>query len=327
MKLFRRAGPYILLAALLSVNVFAWSQRQNIADWLRLRDYQAPQDIAALAAETAMTDYAKKLFYINHPSLENKEDFNRHCSDKGQETAVLGCYHGDRQGIYLYAVTDARLAGVRQVTAAHEMLHQAYDRLSQAERNRVNGLLEDFYQSSLNDEAVKTKLDSYRQQDGTILVNEMHSIFGTEVRNLPEALEEYYRQYFSDRSQVVANREAYQGEFTRRQELVKQYDAELSGLKKQINENKTTLEEEMDFLNSKEKEINQDIADQDQVAYQADVAEYNTTVTQYNTLLAETRRLITRHNTIVNERNEIAVQEQQLQQALDSRLTTPTTKQ
>ena len=327
MRLFRRVWPYILLAVLLGVNVFAWSQRQNIADWLRLRDYQAPQEIAALASDTSMTDYAKRLFYVNHPSLENKENFNKHCSDKGHETAVLGCYHGDRRGIYLYAVTDERLAGVRQVTAAHEMLHQAYDRLSEAERTRINGLLEDFYKNGMGDEAVKAKLDSYRQQDGTILVNEMHSIFGTEVRHLPQELERYYQRYFVDRFKVVDNREAYQGEFSRRQALVKQYDAELSGLKKQINANKATLEEEMDFLTNKEKEINQDIADRDQTAYQADVTEYNATVTQYNALLSETRRLITRHNTIVSERNEIAVQQQQLQQALDSRLTTPTTKQ
>jgi hypothetical protein len=274
-----------------------------------------------------MTGYAERLFYVNHPSLENKEAFNRHCADKGQETAVLGCYHGNRQGIFLYAVTDERLQGVRQVTAAHEMLHQAYDRLSGAERQRIDALLEDFYKKGLTDEAVKTKLEAYREQEGTILVNEMHSIFGTEVRNLPAELEAYYSRYFKNRSAVVTLREAYQGEFTRRQELVKQYDSQLASLKKQINDNKRTLEDEMDFLSTKEQEINQDISNRDQPSYQADVAEYNTAVNRYNALLSTTRRLINEHNAIVNQRNEIAIQEQQLQQALDSRLDTPTTKQ
>lgn len=327
MKWFRRAWPYLLLGLLLVVNVVAWTERQAIADWWRLRDYSAPQDVAVLASDTTMTGYAKHLFYINHPSLESKDSFNTHCADEDKETAVLGCFRGNRQGIYIYAVTDSRLDGVRQVTAAHEMLHQAYDRLSSAERKRIDTLLEDFYHNGLTDEAVKSKLDFYKKQSGAVLVNEMHSIFGTEVRNLPPELEAYYKQYFNDRSKVVSDREAYQGEFTRRQELVAQYDQQLAGLKKQIATNKSTLEQEMAALNAKEKEINQDISNKDQAAYVADVQQYNATVSQYNGLLSTTRSLITQHNDIVSKRNDIAVQEQQLQQALDSRLDSPTTKQ
>jgi len=272
-----------------------------------------------------MTDYGKHLFYINRPSLESKADFNMHCSDTTEETAVLGCYHGNRQGIYLYAVTDERLAGVRQVTAAHEMLHQAYDRLSDDERSRIDALLEAFYDSGQLNEDIKAKLDSYKKQADVVLASEMHSIFGSEVRNLPAELEGYYKQYFSDRSKVVGFSEAYRAEFTRRQELVKQYDAQLASLKRQINTNKSELEEKMSFLNSKEKEIDQDVASRNQTQYDADVQAYNETVQSYNSLLAETRQLISRHNDIVGKRNEIAVQEQQLQQALDSRLETPPT--
>jgi hypothetical protein len=46
-------------------------------------------------------------------------------------------------------------------------------------------------------------------------------------------------------------------------------------------------------------------------------------VEDYNSELAATRRLISEYNNIVAERNDIAVQEQQLQEALDSRLTQP----
>lgn len=326
MRLLRRVWPYFLLAILLSANIIAWSQRQNIADWWRLRNYQAPADIAALADDSTMTDYARKLFYINHPSLEDKDSFNSHCTDKTEETAVLGCYHGDRQGIYIYAVTDERLQGVREVTAAHEMLHQAYDRLGDSERTYINGLLEE-YAKGLTDSTIKEKLDTYKQLESAVLPNEMHSIFGTEVRTLPQELETYYKKYFADRLKVVEKREAYQGEFTRRQELVKQYDANLASLKTRINANKATLEGEMAFLNDKEKEINQDIKNGDQAAYESDVREYNETVNAYNSLLAVTRKLISEHNDIVKKRNDIAVQEQQLQQALDSRLDPPPTKQ
>jgi len=327
MKWLRKSWPYLVLVILLAVNGLVWLNREQLIDWWRLRGYQPPQEIAVLVSDDTMTDAGKHLFYINRPSLETKADFNTHCSDKTEETAVLGCYHGDRQGIYLYAVTDARLAGVRQVTAAHEMLHQAYDRLDGAERERINKLLEDFYSSGKLNDDIKTKLDSYKKQPDVVLVNEMHSIFGSEVRDLPAELEEYYKKYFVDRSKVVGFSEAYRAEFTRRQELVKQYDSQLTELKRQINTNKADLEEKMDFLKTKEKEIDQDITSRNQAQYDADVQAYNATVQLYNSALAATRKLIDQHNDIVGKRNDIAVQEQQLQQALDSRLETPSPKQ
>lgn len=327
MKFFRRLWPYMLLAVLVAINVTIWSQRQQIADWWKLHDYQASSDVASLATDTAMTDYARRLFYVNHPSLEEKDAFNMHCADKSEQTAVLGCYHGNRQGIYLYAVTDKRLHGVRQVTAAHEMLHQAYDRLSEKEKTRIKGLLEAFYANNLNEATIKAKLDGYKKQTDVDLVNEMHSIFGSEVQNLPPELETYYQKYFSDRSKVLGFSQAYQGEFTRRQDLVRQYDDQLTGLKQKINDNKSILETKMALLKTKEAAINQDVNSHNQSAYEADIREYNATVTAYNTLLTATRALIDEHNDIVGKRNDITVQEQQLQQALDSRLDTPSVKQ
>ncbi len=327
MKFLRRLWPYALLVLLVAANVVAWSQRQNIADWWRLRGYEPPVEIAVLVHDASMTAYGQKLFYINHPSLEDKESFNQHCSDKGEETVVLGCYRGDRLGIYLYAVTDERLRGVRQVTAAHEMLHQAYDRLSSEERSHINILLQQYYETSLKNDDIRKKVDSYRNHKDADLNNEMHSIFGSEVRDLTPELETYYRKYFSDRQKVVSLSEAYRGEFTHRQELVERYDAQLDTLKAQINANKATLEADLGFLKSKEKEINQDVSNQDQASYEADVRSYNATVNAYNALLTTTRKLIDEYNKIVGERNDIAIQEQQLQKALDSRLDSPPSKQ
>lgn len=326
MKVLRRIWPYLVLAVLLVGNGLVWINRDNIADWWRLRDYAPPETIVQLAQDTTMTDKARRLFYINHPSLENKQDFNAHCADQSKETSVLGCYHGNRQGIYLYAVTDERLAGVLQVTAAHEMLHQAYDRLDEAEKGRIGALLEAYYQSNQLSADIKAKIDGYRAQKDVDIVNEMHSIFGSEVRDLPSDLEQYYAQYFVDRSAIVSFSEAYRGEFTRREALVAQYDAQLASLKTDIESNKGELEIKSTYLKEKEKAITQDVARQDQASYDADVRAYNTTVDSYNSQLAATRKLIEKYNQIVNERNTIAVQEQELQEALDSRLE-PSVKQ
>ncbi|HYH75844.1 MAG TPA: hypothetical protein VD735_07860 [Candidatus Saccharimonadales bacterium] len=305
--------------------VVVW-QRQAIGDWLRLRNYQPPQNIVALADDTTMTDYSKHLFYLNHPVLEDKTDFNKHCTESGQETAVLGCYHGDRMGIYLYDVKDPRLNGARQVTAAHEMLHQAYDRLSSGERKRINALTADYYNSDAISKDIKEKIDSYRSQKDAVIPNEEHSILGSEVRDLPADLEAYYSQYFSNRSKLVAYAEAYRGEFTRRKELVDQYDKQLTSLKTQIDANKADLETRLRALKAKEAEINADAAQSDSAAYQADVQSYNDQVRGYNTKINNTRDLIDTYNTTVAKRNDIAIEEQQLQKALDSRLTPAVTQ-
>lgn len=327
MTWLRRIWPFTILVILLAVNVTFWLRREQIIDWWQLRNYTPAANIASLATDSAMTPHAERLFYINRPSLETKEEFNRHCSEMAEETAVLGCYHGSRQGIYIYAVQDQRLSGVRQVTAAHEMLHQAYDRLSGAERERVNVLLLDYYNSSQLDESIRAKIDSYKKHEGAVLVNEMHSIFGSEVRKLPSELEEYYKKYFFDRSKLVTFSEQYQGEFTRRKDLVKQYDGQLADLKDKITSHKAALSTKMSFLKAKETEIEQDITARNQSEYASDVQEYNATVGAYNEQLAATRKLIDEHNTIVSLRNDIAVQERELQQALDSRLDSPSTKQ
>lgn len=319
MRWFRRFWPYVLLAVLVAGNATVWIERQQVADWWKLRGYTAPADIASLADDDGMTDFARHLFYINHPSLEGKQAFNMHCSDKSEETAVLGCYHGNRQGIYLYAVTDARLQGVRQVTAAHEMLHQGYDRLSPKEREHINTLLQAYYDSKLTSGDTREKIETYRKQ-GADVANEMHSIFGSEIRDLTPELETYYKQYFVDRAKIVGYSESYQTEFTRRKDQVAQYDEQLASIKIQISDNKSGLSTRLSDLKAKEKQIDQDVTNQNQPQYQADVLAYNSMVDAYNGLLATTRRLIAQYNDIVALRNDLAVQEQQLQQALDSRL-------
>jgi hypothetical protein len=319
MKSFRRLWPYLLLVVLIACNVTVWLQRDRIADWWRLRDYSAPQEIAVLASDTTMTDLGQHLFFVNHPSLEEKSAFNEHCADHDEETAVLGCYHGDRRGIYLYAVTDPRLEGVREVTAAHEMLHQAYDRLGDSERERIEGLLQTLYDSGTMSADIHKKIDSYRKH-GADLANEMHSIFGTEARTLTPDLEEYYSRYFRDRQAVVGLYETYRGEFTRRQDLAKQYEQQMKEVKGQFDANKSQLNQKSAFLDNKEKEINNALASNDRAAYESAIAEYNDMVRVYNAQLAVMRRLADDYKRVSAERNAILVQEHELEAALDSRL-------
>ena len=140
---------------------------------------------------------------------------------------MLGCYHSGQSGIFVLDVTDSRLDGVEQVTAAHEMLHAAYDRLSRSERSKVDAMLEDYYKNDLKDQRIVETINAYKKSEPKDVVNEMHSIFATEIASLPAPLEKYYQRYFTDRGQIVANAERYKSEFTSRQEAIVGYDAQL----------------------------------------------------------------------------------------------------
>jgi hypothetical protein len=190
--------------------------RQNIYDWWQLRSYTPPQEIAAIAQSDAMTEKAKRIFYVARPVVEDSAAFNQHCGNtaaakSSEKTIVLGCYDG--RNIYVFNVTDQRLQGVKQVTAAHEMLHAAYERLTGKERDRVNAMLNQQFKD-MNDQRITDVLAEYKKSEPTELLNEMHSIFGTELDKLNPDLEAYYRQYFNDRSKVVGFAQKYESVFT-----------------------------------------------------------------------------------------------------------------
>lgn len=294
-------------------------QRQAIADWLRLRGYTPSAEVARLANETTMSEEARRLFYINHPSIQNKADFNQSCPDKGgEQTIVLGCYRGNDNGIFLYKVTEPQLNGVMQVTAAHEMLHVVYSRLSGKERERIDKLLQDFYDNNLSDERIKGVFEAYKKTEPNDLINEMHSIFATELATLTPELEDYYGKYFVNREKVAELAAKYQQQFTNRKNQVAAYDAELTTLKAQIDANQKQLDDAEASIKSERARLDSFLASRQYEAYNASVPGFNQQVIAYNNLVRVSRSLIERYNNIVEQRNAISIEEQDLQKALDS---------
>ena len=316
----RRLGPYALLVFFLaSAGALFWN-RNTMFDWWVLRDYKTPSVIASLSTDTGMTAYGQRLFYVNEPTLDDKAVFNSHCGDLNEETAVLGCYRGDRQGIHIYDVTDERLHGVEQVTAAHEMLHQAYDRLSGGERARIDALLEDYYVNELTDQSIKDKMEIYKQLEPGQLANEMHSIFGTEVATLPAELETYYQKYFTDRQKVVAFRNQSKSAFDSYMQQIADIDAQLVALKEQIETNKQKLENDLEVIQDKKSDMAQDIAAGRIAEHNAQVETYNELVREYKQSVESANQTIHQYNALVGQRNDIAIQATELDQALDSRV-------
>jgi len=186
------------------------------------------------------------------------------------------------------------------------------------QRAKVDAMLQSYYDHGLTDQRIKDTIDAYRKSEPHDVVNEMHSIFGTEVANLPGPLEVYYKQYFTDRTKVAAYTAAYQGEFTSRQTQVAQYDTQLKGLEQQIKANETQLEIDKKSLATQNQQLDSERSSGQIAAYNSGVQSYNRAVDSYNRRLTDTKNLISQYNTIVEQRNNIALEEQQLAQELSA---------
>ncbi len=308
----------VLLAWLLALG-FAVANRQNIIDWWKLHQYSPQAAVASLAAQDTMTAYGKKIFYLNRPAIDHKSAFASACPNNGgEQTIVLGCYHAGESGISLLDVNDPRLDGVEQVTAAHEMLHGVYERLSAADRRQVDAMLLDYYHNGLHDRRVLDTIAAYKKTEPNDVVNEMHSVFGTEISVLPDGLEKYYKRYFTNRAQVAAYAAAYQGEFTSREAALDAYDAQLSALKALIDQDKSDLQSKQAQIETARSQLLAKRSSGDISGYNAGVASYNDLVDSYNVEVQTVRDLVDQYNRIVSVRNAVALEENQLVKDLSS---------
>lgn len=296
----------------------AWFKQDALFDAWRLRNYDAPAEISRLADATTMTPDARRLFYVYRPILEDKGSFNQHCSNS-EQTIVLGCYV-EHQGIYLYNISDQRLNGVIEVTAAHEMLHAAYDRLSDKERQRVDRLTAQVADTII-DERLKSTIENYRKKDASVVPNELHSILATELRDLPPDLEAYYGRYFTNRKTIVDLADRYKQAFTERENQVKSIDKKLASLKSQIDALNSSLESQQAALQASYADLQQKRSSGNVEAYNAAVPGYNQAVVTYNTDVNKQKQLVTQYNALVEQRNTLATEENELIKALDSRST------
>lgn len=201
----------VLSLLLLTGAAYLFLHRQNVLDNIMAWQYKPSPAIMAITDRASFDEQGTFLFYASTPALLGRDSFNQACrSSTSERTAILGCY--DMSRIYLYDINNQKLDGVKEVTAAHEMLHAAYRRLPRKEKERVNRLL-----ASQDLGADQARIDElmaeYAKTEPGEEYNELHSIIGSEVRNLNPDLEAYYEQYFEDREALVTLAEKYQSVF------------------------------------------------------------------------------------------------------------------
>lgn len=292
---------------------------QWFLDRIAAANFKSSAEIEELVEKSSMNDSGRTLFYASTPELNERSEFNENCKDLLNESStILGCYNGQ---IYIFNVSDERIKSVKYVTAAHEMLHAAYDRLGVLEKNRVNELISDEI-SKTTDPNIAEQLKMYSELEPGHEINEMHSVLGTEGRELSPELEEYYARYFCDRSLVVNEHEKYKGIF---EELEKRADS--------IEQRMVALEQEIESLkNNYETSVQKLSNDIDNFNIMADSGGFQDEVSFYvrrSEIVAEQTRLsnqVNMINQLINEYNSYVVElqtlgrdVQTLQNSLDSK--------
>lgn len=295
----------------------AYANRQWIRDSYVVRTVQQQPAALTLEDDLELTNTGRFLYRASRPAVEPAATFNSLCRGVNREqTIVLGCY--SQQQIYIYKITDQRLGGVQQVTAAHELLHAVYERLSNNERQAVNQLLND-QATRVTNPRLQQLLAQYQQSEPNSVINEMYSIFGTEVAELSPQLEAHYSKYFSNRQKIVDYSRTYEQTFTNLEKQIQDYTNQLENLKSKKESLETSLESQQRDIELSRQRL-ESLRQEGQIAaYNDGVAPFNAKIRSYNLALEQLQAVITNYNDVVSKRNAVATTQNDLSKQLDSK--------
>lgn len=319
----RRLVSLLFSAGFILIAGWVFFNRQMLQDEIVLARYQPPEAIATLAHNASLSERGKDLFYVNLPELHGESSFNKVCQGLGDEQSnVLGCFNGQR--IYIFNVTDKNLRGVREVTAAHEMLHAAYMRLGQAEKRRVDSLLQRQLTAHVNPH-VNELIEIYNRLEPGQLYNEMHSILATEQEKLSPELEAYYSQYFENRQKVVDYAEAYREVFDSLKNRQKSLTNELDQLASSINAGTDDLNESISAYNARVERFNTEAqsGDMSESEFNSQRARLEAESSSINVAIAENDALRATYDRKRKQYESLAVEFTSLQNSISSRPSRP----
>lgn len=253
----RRITATIVVCALVVATVIAVLNRQLIQDEFAAASFKPTDSIIELKRSLDLTDAGRRVFLASRPTLDGTQYFNTQCAQvqHGATGHVLGCFVEDR--IHLYNVTDPRVSGIVEVTAAHELLHATFARMRPGDRAALSEKLRKLYEErSREDPDLAQRMEMYSTLPPSAFAAELHSIFGSEQADLPDWLEEHYAQWFADRSAITESYRAYRSVFQGLQNEASSLRGRMSTLRSDIEARKVTY-------------------DADVAAHDADLAEFN----------------------------------------------------
>lgn len=312
---------WIISAALIIGSIGLWTQRQYVVDAIQYYQYNPSQSVRDVVVRAGMTDDAVFTFYATRPAVESSDAFNQHCQRQEADSPILGCYSQNR--IYIFDVTDERLTGIKAVTAAHELLHAEYERMPDAEKRRVQKLLENVYKSG-TDSKLEARMKYYEKTEPGQSLNELHSIIGTEFEDVGPELERHYAKYFKNRADLVALHKQVQEQFDTLSQEADQLVSEIEQLARSINSTTSEYNSRIAALNDEVGAFNQQASrtggfttqSEFQTARRRLVAESN----ELSVFRQQIQDSIARYKSLIAKLDSINAESASLNQSLDSAL-------
>lgn len=245
-RVFTRVVVPIVVTLVVSALTIMYGNR--VIDHVVAASFRPDAEITNIHDELNLTPEGSDLLYASKPEVQSAASFNTSCKSTERTAAILGCYVG--RHIYLFKITNTELAGAEESTAAHEMLHAAYDRLNFFDRSYVNSLIDTEYQKVKDNPEITKLMKYYQQAEPDDLTNELHSILGTTLITLSPDLEHYYSRYFHDRQAVVKMNQQYTGVFNELQAQAQVISAKIDAMKPQVNSELESYNAELEQLNN-----------------------------------------------------------------------------
>ena len=298
----------VVLLAVLAIN------RTALRDIIRSMSFEKSEAISTLESQLGLTDRARITFEASFPSLDASNIFNDHCATHDADHAVLGCFTEEK--IYIYDVKSEDLDGVVQSTAAHELLHAAWSRLSGREKNQLATALEQSYHD--NCATLCDTISTYAKEDQ---LDEIHSRLGTQIADLPPNLERYYAKYFTDRASIVSFYQKYSGVFTNIKSKIDTLSKELTAMKESIDSDTASYTTQVQAYAAKVNKFNSCAATAGCFSSSTFTTERKKLVTEYNNLDVMFSKLnikISEYNNKVSEYNNTLIYGQKIENLINS---------
>lgn len=309
---------FVLSAVFITVAAGVLLNRQYVLDQLSVWSYTPSADVSTIGQRVQFTDKGKFVFYATNPAIAKQDDFNKECPRQETGSPILGCYTDDDH-IYIYDLTNAKLDGMEEVTAAHEMLHAVWYRTSAADKEKITTELKAAYQK-INDSELKTRMDYYERTEPGEFINELHSILGSERESLGEPLESYYGQFFNREALLKLHRQysvVYNQLYARADELYSSMQTLSVTIKdRTTNYDATVTQLSADIASFNRRANNNDFSSQSQFN-----TERNALINRTNKLDVERNAInkdIDTYNSYYNEYQDISKQIEVLNNSIDS---------
>ncbi|MBR3252499.1 hypothetical protein IKF84_00275 [Candidatus Saccharibacteria bacterium] len=307
---------FVVCSVILMLGVAViWLNFGVIRDVLIGMGYRPTDEMVEIRESLGLTGTGARIFNASMPVLQEKQEFNSNCREVENESAILGCYRDER--IFVYNIVDEELPGIRELTAAHELLHAVYDRMSGEDKSKWRNDLIAVYQE--NQDILGEEIDLYNDSEKQ---EELYVRVGTEITDLPSELEKHYAEIFEDQDKIVGYYNSYIKVFREIEAKLESLYGEITGLDEKIAAKTSEYEASLEALNSEIAEFNNCAATANcfssTYVFNKRRAELLGKKEALEGLYDEISALIDQYNGLIEEYNKLALHGQMLNMAINS---------